>query len=164
MSNNFEDFKNQRQTNAQVEIQQELGKQMDAYMSTKWSEIEFEKKPMIPLPDWFIDAFKKVILNTAPTTNEILSHQLFAIGKSKPEDLVFGQIGLMFSVFNFASPSVFVKDYNQYVEMRKELDKIMLTFNFLHKSKEQELLDSKKFMLSLYDQKDWTKKKNLIIA
>lgn len=164
MSNNFDDFKNQRQTKAQQEIQEALGKQMDAYMATKWYEIEYEKKPMAALPEWFIPAFKKVIMNTAPTTNEILSHQLFAIGKTKPEDLVFGQIGLMFSVFNFANPSCFVNDYDEYVEMRKELDKIMFTFNFLHKSKEQELLQSKQFMLSMYDQKDWTKKKGLIIA
>lgn len=164
MSNNFEDFKNQRQTKAQQEIQNELGKKMDAYLASKWSEVEYEGKPMADLPEWFMADFKKVILNTAPVTNEILSHQLFAIGQSKPKDLAFGQIGLMFSVFNFALPACFENDYDAYVEKRKELDKIMLVFNHLHKAKEQELLETKKFMLSMYDQSDWTKKKNLIIA
>ena len=70
----------------------------------------------------------------------------------------------MFSVFNNAPPSCFMDDYDLYVEIRKELDKIMFTWNDLHKQKQQELLDSKKFMLSMYNQTTWVKKSNLIIA
>lgn len=160
----FEDFKNDRQTRAISEIAAELDKKMDAYLTTKWSELEFDKKPMTPLPDWWISAFKKVILNSTPSTNEILSHQLYAIGQANPEDLLMGQVGITFSVFNHALPICFEKDYDKYVEKRKVIDAVMLTFNHLHKRKEQELLETKKFMLSMYDQKDWTKKKGLIIA
>lgn len=133
-------------------------------MNTKWSEIKYDGKPTAPLPVWFKDFFKKVILNTTPSSNEILAHQLFTVGQTQEEDLLFGNIGLMFSVFNNAPPSCFMDDYDLYVEIRKELDKIMFTWNDLHKQKQEELLESKKFMLSMYNQTTWVKKSNLIIA
>lgn len=68
----------------------------------------------------------------------------------------------MFSVFNNAVPSCFMDDYDLYIDMRKELDKIMFTWNDMHQKKQEELLESKKFMLSMYNQTTWTKKSNLI--
>lgn len=152
----------ERHQQVEQEIHQDLGKKMDDYMNEKWSELIYEKKPMPGLPIWFKDFFKQVILNTTPGSNEILAHQLFSISKTNLEDLMFGQVGLMFSVFNNAAPSCFMDDYDLYVEIRKELDKIMFTFNDLHIQKKNELLESKKFMLSLYNQTTWNKKSNLI--
>lgn len=162
MSNNFNDLKGERQSKAQQEINDELGKQMDDYMVTKWNKIEYEKKPMAELPIWFMKDFKSVILNTKPNDIQILSHQLFLIGQTEVKDLAFGQIGIMFSVFNFALPTAFVKNFDEYIEKRKELDKIMMMHNDLYQKKNDELLNSKKFMLSLYDQTNWTKKSKLI--
>ena len=152
----------ERHQQAQQEVHTELGKRMDEYMNKKWSELEYGGNPMPPLPVWFKDFFKKVILNIIPASNEILAHQLFAIGQTKEEDLLFGNVGLMFSVFNNAAPSCFTDDYDLYIEIRKELDKIMFTWNDLHQKKQEELLESKKFMLSVYNQTTWTKKSNLI--
>lgn len=135
----------------EAEINEKLGKQMDEFLNSKWSELVYQDQPVITLSDWFKDAFKKVIINTTPGSNEILSHQLHAIGITPLGELAVGQVGLMFSVFNFALPSCFETDYDAYVEKRKEIDQIMFTFNFLHKSKEIELANSKKFAMSMYD-------------
>ena len=154
----------ERHQQVQEEINIELGKKMDSFMNKKWSEIEYEGNPTPALPEWFKDFFKQVILNTTPSSNEILAIQLFAIGKTNQEDLLFGNVGLMFSVFNNAKPSCFMDDYDLYIEVRKEIDKIMFMWNDLHKAKQKDLLESKKFMLSMYNQTTWTKKSNLIVA
>lgn len=154
----------ERHQQIQQEVGEELGKKMDEYMNTKWSDIKYEGKPVPPLPEWFKTFFKQVILNTTPASNQIMAHQLKFISLTEQEDLLFGSIGLMFSVFNNANPSCFMDDYDLYVEIRIEIDKIMFMWNDLHKAKESELLESKKFMLSMYNQTTWTKKTNLIIA
>lgn len=165
----FSELAKKRQDEATQKIDAELTAEHNALMTTRWADVKHDD-PILPLPEWILDDYKKAVLDTPPEKMQVLSDQHFKIAHTPADLWCFGQVGIVVSIFAFCRPYSFctvadkegvidhVASFDLYVSKRRTLDALMMQHHDIMQQKNESLSRSKQFRMSLFDQNTWMPK------
>lgn len=100
---------------------------MDKFLGTRWNDIEYNGKKLIPIPSWFLEDLGKCLMAVPAMDAKVHMNVISEIFSKKDVDFTFGEITAALNVFNGAPGSIFAKDVKEYIQKRSLLD--MLTFS-----------------------------------
>lgn len=111
------------------QIQQKLDKMMDDFCKTKWKDLELSGKKLSPIPNWFIEDFKKIVMKVPSMSCPYHMSILAPIFKKKNIDLFFAEVGIAINFFNHVAPECYSKDLEEYEKKRAILDILTIVQN-----------------------------------
>ena len=112
------------------EVKEIIAKDMQAINDAPFPE---------PLPDWLLDGFGKIIMETPQKDCPYFADTIRKILAKKPNDLTVYEGGFVLNLLTATTPKNVAKNLNQFLDRKGQIERIMYRFNTNMKREERKL-------------------------
>lgn len=112
------------------EVKEIIAKDMQAINDAPFPE---------PLPDWLLDGFEKIVMETPQKDCPYFADTIRKIMAKKSNDLTVYEGGFVLNLLTSTTPKNIAKNINQFLDRKGQIERIMFRYNANMKKEERKL-------------------------
>lgn len=92
-----------------------------------------------PLPDWILDNFEKIVMETPQKDCGYFANTIRKILNKKPSELTFYEGGFVLNLLTNTTPKFVAKNLSTFLDRKGVIERIMYRYNLSLKTEEKKL-------------------------